>query len=123
VFYKHRPDFPQLRLIICPCCAGAGCIEPAAPVPLTPTQFLIWDVVRRSRQGLTAPEIAAKVYADRYDGGPLHAKTCIYLTIRSANRRLQAAGVAIASTTHRRGAVYKIVPTLTREETNHAESQ
>jgi hypothetical protein len=97
-------------LITCPCCAGAGFIEPAAPVPLTPTQFRIWDVVRRSRHGLTAPEIAARVYADRYDGGLLHAKTCIYLTIKSANHRLQAAGVAIASTTHHRGAVYKITP-------------
>jgi hypothetical protein len=94
----------------CPCCAGAGTIEPAAPVPPTPTQFRIWDAVRRSRDGLTAPAIAARIYADRYDDGPVHAKTCAYLTIRSANRRLQAAGVEIASTTHTRGAVYRIRP-------------
>ena len=83
-------------------------IEPAAPVALTPTQFRIWDAVRRSRDGLTAPALAAQVYADRYDGGPLHAKTCIYLTIKSVNRRLAAVGLRIASTTGSRGGVYKI---------------
>jgi hypothetical protein len=98
------------RLTTCPCCNGAGMIDPAAPAPLSPTEFAIWDAVRRSRDGLTAPAIAEKIYADRYDGGPLHAKTCVYLTIRSANRRLQVAGVEIASTTHHRGAVYKIRP-------------
>jgi hypothetical protein len=92
----------------CPTCAGTGTIAPAAPVPLTPMQFKIWDAVRRSREGLTAPEIAAQVYADRYDGGPLHAKTCIYLTIRAANRRLQAAHVAIVSTTQHRGGAYRV---------------
>jgi hypothetical protein len=71
-------------------------------------QFRIWDAVRQSRHGLTAPQIAAKIYADRYDGGPLHAKTCVYLTIRNANRRLYAAGVAIVSTTRHRGSVYRI---------------
>jgi hypothetical protein len=96
--------------ITCPCCAGAGFIEPAAPVPLTPLQLQIFNAVRQSRHGITAPEIAAKVYADRYDGGPEFAKTVIYLTIRSANRRLYAAGVAIVSTTHHRGAVYRIRP-------------
>ena len=97
--------------VTCPCCAGAGTIDTAAPVALTPTQFRIWDAVRQSRYGLTAPEIAARIYADRYDGGPLHAKTCIYLTIRAANLRLQSAGVVIASTApHTRGAVYKIQP-------------
>jgi hypothetical protein len=94
----------------CPYCGGTGAVEPGAPVALTPTQFRIWDAVRRSRDGLTAPDIAARIYADRYDGGPLHAKTCVYLTIRSANRRLQAAGIEIASTTHTRGGVYKIQP-------------
>jgi hypothetical protein len=101
---------PPGRRATCPCCDGVGTIELAAPVPLTPTQFAIWDAVRRSRDGLTAPAIAAKIYADRYDGGPLHAKTCVYLTIKNANRRLRAAGVEIASTTHHRGAVYKVLP-------------
>ena len=75
-------------------------------------EFRVWDAVRRSRDGLTAPAIAEQVYADRYDGGPLHAKGCIYSMIKSANRRLQAAGVEIASTTHHRGAVYKIKPII-----------
>jgi hypothetical protein len=96
------------RLATCPCCNGVGMVELAAPVPLSPMEFAIWDCVRKSRDGLTAPAIAAKIYADRYDGGPLHAKTCVYLTIKNANRRLRAAGVEIASTTHTRGAVYKI---------------
>jgi hypothetical protein len=99
---------PITQPLICPCCGGAGTIEPAAPVPLTPMQFRIWEAVRQSRHGLTAPEIAARIYADRYDGGPLHAQGCIYATIRSANHRLQAAGVEITSSTRTRGGIYKI---------------
>jgi hypothetical protein len=98
------------RLMTCPCCAGAGTIEAAAPVPLSPLQFAIWDCVRRSRGGLTAPMIAQQVYGGCADGGPLHAKTCIYLTIKSVNRRLAAVGIRIASTTGSRGGVYKIRP-------------
>jgi hypothetical protein len=96
--------------IPCPCCGGSGSIEPAAPVPLSQMQFKIWSAIRQSRHGLSAPQIVERVYSDRIDGGPLHAKTCIYLTIRAANLRLKSAGVEIASTTGARGGIYKIQP-------------
>jgi hypothetical protein len=78
-------------------------------VALTPMQFRVWDTLRKSRDGLTAPGLAAKVYSDRHDGGPLFASRCVFAAIKSANRRLRAAGVEIASTTPRvRGGAYKI---------------
>ena len=54
----------------CPCCNGAGEIEPQAPVALTPLQFKIYEAVRRSARGISGPELVSRVYADRIDGGP-----------------------------------------------------
>ena len=100
---------PQVcRPVPCPCCNGSGTIEAGPPVPLTPMQFRVWDAVRQSRHGITAPAIAERIYSDRYDGGPEFAKGCVYATIKHANRRLQAAGIAIVCSTHARGGVYKI---------------
>jgi hypothetical protein len=98
----------SLSPVVCPCCNGAGVIEPAAPVALSPTEFAVWDAVRQSRDGLTAPALAARIYADRPDGGPEFAKGCIYAAIKSANRRLRAAGIAITCGTRTRGGVYRI---------------
>jgi hypothetical protein len=95
-------------MVRCPCCNGRGEIEPASPVPLAPLEFAIWDVVRRSRHGLDAAAIANKVYADRIDGGPEFARTCVHLTIRRANRRLSAAGQQIVSSNRNRGSIYRI---------------
>ncbi len=92
----------------CPCCNGSGEIEPASPVPLTPMEFAVWDAVRRSKYGLDASAIARQVYADRIDGGPEFARTCIYLAIKSANRRLKATGQQIVSSNRNRGSTYRI---------------
>jgi hypothetical protein len=95
-------------MLRCPTCNGSREIEPQAPVPLAPLEFAIWDVVRRSKYGLDATAIADKVYANRYDGGPEFARTCVHLTIRRANRRLAAAGQQIVSSNRNRGSVYRI---------------
>jgi hypothetical protein len=105
-FLPENPE-PSNR-IPCPCCGGAGSISPASPVPLTQMEFAVWDAVRRSTYGLDAAAIATKVYADRIDGGPEYAKTCIYITIRRANRRLKAVGQQIVSTNRNRGSTYRI---------------
>ena len=71
---------------------------------LTPTQFKIWDSIRRSPGGVTAQMLAEKIYFDRYNGAPQHARTVIYATIRSLNFRLAAAGLQIALADGRRSA-------------------
>jgi hypothetical protein len=92
----------------CPCCNGSGEITPKSPVPLTPTEFAIWDAVRKSMYGIDAAAIVRQIYADRSDGGPEYARGCVYLAIRSANRRLRAVGQQIVSTNRNHGSVYRI---------------
>jgi hypothetical protein len=105
---RENPEPSNHPVVRCPCCNGSGEIESASPVPLAPMEFAVWDAVRRSKYGIDAAAIAAKIYADRYDGGPEYAQTCIYLTIRRANRRLKAVGQQIVSSNRNRGSVYRI---------------
>jgi hypothetical protein len=95
-------------MMVRPTCDGSGAIEPQAPVPLTPMEFRVWNAVRRSKYGIDADGIVRQVYSDDLNGGPLHARTCIYLAIRRANARLAAAGQKIVSSNRNRGSIYRI---------------
>lgn len=81
-----------------------------APVHLSPLEYRIYDIVRKSKYGIPGPRLIDRVYADREDGGPDTAATSVYVTIKKANRKLKPAGIKIAGTTPGRGAVYKIMP-------------
>jgi hypothetical protein len=101
---KHFQIGLQPSVTTCPCCGG----ERAPPVPLAPLQYRIFNAIRQSRFGLTGRAIVRSVYFDRYDGGPRHAQTVIYMTIARANGRLAAAGIKIANVGHVRGGLYTI---------------
>lgn len=94
--------------IICPCCLGKGEIEERSPVHLSPMQFKIWDVVRRSKHGITGPDLTGKVYADKEDGGPLNANISVHVQIVKANIRLAPAKQRIVSTGGGPGALYRL---------------
>jgi hypothetical protein len=85
----------------CPCCFGAGEIENRAPVPLTPQQFQIFDIVRRSKYGIDGEGLTNRLYADRSDGGPPSGRKCMQVQIIHLNRRLEKANLRIGAKTHR----------------------
>lgn len=95
-------------MIVCPCCAGKGEIEERAPVPLSPMQFRIYDLVRRSKYGIPGTELINRVYAHEEDGGPMNADISVRVQIKRANERLAVAGIRIAIATHGAGGGYRI---------------
>lgn len=81
-----------MKIITCPCCHGAGKIEETAPVHLSPLQLKIYNAVRKTRYGISGPELTNKVYADRDDGGPLWAAVSIHVQVQRMNKRLAPVG-------------------------------
>jgi len=85
--------------ITCPCCFGAGQIEPQAPVPLSLMQFRIFDIVRRSKHGIAGPDLTDRLYADRADGGPSSGRKCMQTQVFQLNKRLAKANLRIGAKT------------------------
>lgn len=93
----------------CPCCNGTGKIMPYAPVHLPPMQFKVYDIVRRSKYGITGPELVNKVYAGHIDGGPLYASVSVHVMIKRINDKLAGKGQRIWATNRGRGGTFKLV--------------
>lgn len=85
--------------ITCPCCFGIGQIDQDPPVPLAPQQFRIFDIVRRSKHGITSPVLADRVYADRQDGGPITGHKCVQTQVIQINKKLAKANLRIGPKT------------------------
>ena len=85
--------------ITCPCCFGAGQIEQRAPVPLSPQQFQIFDIVRRSKYGIAGPVLTDRLYADRADGGPSSGRKCVQTQVFQLNKRLAKANLRVGAKT------------------------
>jgi len=92
----------------CPCCAGSGEIEERAPVPLSPMQLRIFDIVRSSKDGIAISALADRVYADCPDGGPFSAHKSVHVQITRANARLAKVNLRIGSETRGHGAPYQL---------------
>jgi len=88
-----------VTVITCPCCFGTGQIENRAPVPLTPQQFQIFDIVRRSKHGIASPALADRLYADHQDGGPVSGHKCVQTQVVQINKRLARANLRIGPKT------------------------
>jgi hypothetical protein len=86
----------------CPCCDGSGVI------PLTPMQYRVWDVLRRSPDGLAAADLTQRVYSSRADGGPDSGVHCIWSHAFHANKRLTAIGQRIVASGGP-GSIYRLV--------------
>lgn len=86
-------------MITCPCCAGKGEIEERAPVPLSPMQFRIYDIVRRSKYGIDGKTLVSRLYANREDGGPVNADISVRVQIVRINERLAPVKLRIGSGT------------------------
>lgn len=56
---------------------------------LPPLQYRVWDEVRRAGDGIPMTTLVDKVYADKPNGGPLHAKKSVYVSIHELNKRLE----------------------------------
>ena len=84
-------------MIVCPCCNGTGEIVEKCPVYLTPLQYRIWDLVRRSADGIGGRDLVDVIYAGNSNGEPPYAMTSVHVTIRNANVRLAAANQKIIS--------------------------
>lgn len=83
----------------CPCCNGSGEVDDdVSPVHLSPLQFRIWDIVRKSPHGISIRDLVDRVYIDREDGGPEYATRCVWRTVWNANRRLAVVDQRIVST-------------------------
>ena len=85
--------------ITCPCCFGTGQIEQRAPVPLSPMQFQIFDIVRRSKYGIAGPVLTDRLYADRADGGPVSGRKSMQTQVVQLNKRLAKANLRIGAKT------------------------
>lgn len=94
--------------IVCPCCNGIGEIEQKSPVQLTPMQFRIYDIVRRSPHGIEGPQLVDRVYADRADGGPDFASRSVHVQIKNMNERLAMAQENIHASSRGRGGLYRL---------------
>lgn len=95
--------------IKCPCCQGSGKIEEQAPVHLSPMQFKIYDIVRKSKYGIEGSRLVDKVYADREDGGPDNASISVHVSISILNRRLAPVKQRVGCHARGRGGIYKLV--------------
>ena len=92
-------------LIVCPCCNGAGTIAEHAPVRLSAMQYRIWDIVRRSKHGITCGDLVDKVYENCKS--PEHAQQSVCVTVWKANKRLAEVKQKIVST-RGRGSIYTL---------------
>ena len=74
-------------MIDCPYCAGSGKVKSRpAPVPLTPLQRRIYDLLASIQSGgLATAAVIERVYPD---GAPNCAHNSVSVTIANANRRL-----------------------------------
>jgi hypothetical protein len=97
-----------MPMITCPCCGGRGEIEEQRHPQLTPLQFRIYDVVRRSPCGINVHNLVDKVYADRADGGPDTAMAVVRSLIWKINTVLAPTGARIRGTSTGRSSVYKL---------------
>lgn len=96
----------------CPCCGGSGEIEEKSPVDLPGLQFRIWDIVRKSRHGISGPALIERAYSHRSDGGPLTANIAIRVSILRANKKLAKAGQRIVHSNRNNGGVYRLERTV-----------
>lgn len=59
--------------------------------------------------GLSNQEIADMIYADRADGGPLYARSCVIYFVNRLRRYLAPHGATIVATQRTRGNRFKLV--------------
>jgi hypothetical protein len=81
--------------MICPCCNGRGEIDDQLPVPMTRMQQKIYEIVRRHPRGIASGRVINQVYADRSDGGPLHARESMFVIICRLNRKIRGHNLRI----------------------------
>jgi cyanate lyase len=86
----------------CPCCDGTGEIEEKAPVALSPMQFRVYDIVRRSKYGIAGKDLVTRMYGDRDDGGPITAEISMHVIVNRLNERLGVVGQRVACGVGRR---------------------
>lgn len=75
---------------------------------LTPTERRVIDVITRA-PGLHEPELAERVYADRWDGGPLAAGQIVRAMISRANKKLVPLGFRVISRSNNHNTGYRII--------------
>lgn len=92
----------------CPCCDGTGQIEERAPVPLSPLQFKVYDIIRKSVHGITGPHLVDRVYADRSDGGPDFASVSVHVMIKRINDKLKPHGQRLGATNRGIGGIFRL---------------
>jgi hypothetical protein len=86
----------------CPCCGQAAQVLPLVDAvlrgaKLTPLEAAIFRAVV-ARPGLNRDDLAAAVYRNRSDGGPMWASNSISVTVCSGlNPKLRAFGVRVAA--------------------------
>ena len=94
----------------CPCC-GSSIVVLAwqqALETLTPTERRVIDVVTQA-PGLQEPQLAERVYANRWDGGPLAAGQIVRAMIHRANKKLVPHGFRVISRSNHQNRGYRIV--------------
>ncbi len=94
----------------CPCCDGTGEVKALAgwaPAGLSPLQFRIWDILRKSQDGLSIEDLIERVYDSRPKGRPSWAQPCIAAIVRDANLRLAKVKLCIVSSKGH-GSIYRL---------------
>jgi len=63
---------------------------------LTPMELEVFSAVRAAGvMGITAQRLEDKIYAARWDGGPLTSRNCMYVHINRCNRKIFLFGLKI----------------------------
>jgi len=83
----------------CPTC-GRKLSEKFGPHGLTWNENVIFSTVEAAgKRGISSPDLLAKLYQDRANGGPLFARECMYQAIHRLNRKIAATGRQIGRKT------------------------
>lgn len=90
---------------VCPCC-GQTLPPPGPDVHLTPRERTVFEAIRKAgKYGIPVERLINALYADHEDGGPLHAKHIVYITVRALKDKLAPFGAIINSYGAGRGTV------------------
>lgn len=82
--------------MMCPCCRGSGEVPDEPPAGFTRLERKIWNAILQ-HDGISSEALAARVYAECPDGGPLYARNTVVRTVHTMKKKMAGFGFSIQS--------------------------
>jgi hypothetical protein len=102
--WQRHPDWSRAERALdrphtCPTCGAA--FDAFDGLALTTSERAVAEIIRRAgRSGITAAQIADRLYADRPDGGPLSSRNCVHRFVQGLKAKIAGTGHAIVCHGH-----------------------